>query len=99
MSKKLFQVLTLVVVLSLALAACGGNDTGGAKVTSSGFACPEPEYKMEVTSKELNIFVWTEYIPTDAIECFELIYGVKVNHEEYSANEEMYAKLSAEYSS
>jgi spermidine/putrescine-binding protein len=97
MSKKLFQALTLTVILSLALAACGGGGTSsnGPKVTSSGFACPEPAYKMEVTSKELNLFVWTEYIPTDAIECFELIYGVKINHEEYSANEEMYAKLSA----
>ncbi|MBI5935845.1 MAG: spermidine/putrescine ABC transporter substrate-binding protein [Chloroflexi bacterium] len=97
MSKKLFQALTLTVILSLALAACGGGTSseGGPKVTSSGFACPEPAYKMEVTSKELNLFVWTEYIPTDAIECFELIYGVKINHEEYSANEEMYAKLSA----
>ena len=98
MSKKLFQALTLTVILSLALAACGGGGTsseGGPKVTSSGFTCPEPSYKMEVTSKELNLFVWTEYIPTDAIECFELVYGVKVNHEEYSANEEMYAKLSA----
>src|SRR5258706_1325492 len=28
-------------------------------------------------------------------ECFELVYGVKVNRDEYSANEEMYAKLSA----
>jgi len=100
MSKKLFQALTLTVILSLALAACGGGGGGtsseaGPKVTSSGYTCPEPAYKMEVTSKELNLFVWTEYIPTDAIECFELVYGITVNHEEYSANEEMYAKLSA----
>ncbi len=96
MSKKLFQALALVIILSLSLAACGGGTNGGgAKVTTSGFTCPEPEYPMEVTSKELNIFVWTEYIPSDAIECFELVYGVKVNREEYSANEDMYAKLSA----
>jgi spermidine/putrescine-binding protein len=99
MSKKLFQALTLAIVLSLVLTACGsdGGETGGggAKVTSSGFACPEPEFDIAVTSKELNLFVWTEYIPPDAIECFELVYGVKVNHEEYSANEDMYAKLSA----
>lgn len=65
------------------------------KVTASGFACPEPNPKMEVTSKELNLFVWTEYIPQDHIDCFELVYGVTVNRSEYSANEEMYAKLSA----
>ncbi|HET7090785.1 MAG TPA: spermidine/putrescine ABC transporter substrate-binding protein [Anaerolineae bacterium] len=65
------------------------------KVTSSGFVCPEPNPRMPVTSKELNLYVWTEYIPPDHIECFELVYGVKVNREEYSANEEMYAKLNA----
>jgi spermidine/putrescine-binding protein len=43
----------------------------------------------------LNLFVWTEYIPPDMQECFELVSGVKVNRDEYSANEEMYAKLSA----
>ena len=50
---------------------------------------------MEVTSTELNIFVWTEYIPLEMIECFELVYGIKVNRDEYSSNEEMYAKVSA----
>lgn len=64
-------------------------------VASSGYVCPKAEPKMEVTSKELNLFVWTEYIPPDMQECFELIYGVTVNREEYSSNEEMYAKLSA----
>jgi spermidine/putrescine-binding protein len=50
---------------------------------------------MEVNSEELNLFVWTEYIPTEWKECFELVYGVKINHDEYSSNEEMYAKLLA----
>jgi spermidine/putrescine-binding protein len=98
MSKNpLVKLLVLMIVLSLTLAACGKSGSGGtgAKVTSSGFTCPEPSYPMEVTSKELNLFVWTEYIPADAIECFELVYGVKVNHEEYSDNETMYAKLKA----
>ena len=91
---------------AVVLAACApaatqtagpGADTSvaGAKVTASGFECPEPDPKLPVTSTELNLFVWTEYIPTDHIECFELVYGVKVNREEYSDNEEMYAKLTA----
>ena len=93
--------LMALVVIGLLVAACGG---GGAaptaapaekKVTSSGFACPEPNPKLEVASKEVNIYVWTQYIPQDIIDCFELVYGVTVNREEYSANEEMYAKLNA----
>jgi spermidine/putrescine transport system substrate-binding protein len=60
----------------------------------SGFACPEPQPKMELTSKEVNLFVWTAYIPQDIIDCFQLVYGIKVNRDEYDSNESMYAKLS-----
>ncbi len=96
-----WRLLAAMMVLSLLLAACGGG--GGAPsageaeefVTGSGFVCPQPNPRVEVTSKELNLFVWTEYIPVEWKECFELVYGIKVNHDEYSSNEEMYAKLSA----
>ena len=96
----LFKLLVFVVIASLALTACGSrgqatSTASGPKVTSTGFECPQPEFPVTVTSKELNLFVWTEYIPPDMQECFELVYGVKVNRDEYSANEEMYAKLSA----
>ncbi|MBX7237036.1 MAG: spermidine/putrescine ABC transporter substrate-binding protein [Caldilineales bacterium] len=97
--RTLTRLIPLFIAFTLFLAACGGNGGGGAtdakKVTSSGFECPAPNPRLEVTSKELNLFVWTEYIPQDIIDCFELVYGLKVNHDEYSANEEMYAKLSA----
>jgi spermidine/putrescine-binding protein len=43
----------------------------------------------------LNVFVWTEYFPQDMLDCFELVYGIALNRDEYSSNEEMYAKLSA----
>ena len=97
---KLFKLLAFLAVASLTLTACGGTaatatQASSAKVTSTGFECPQPEFPAQVTSKELNLFVWTEYIPPDMQECFELVYGVKVNRDEYSANEEMYAKLSA----
>jgi len=96
----LFKLLAFLVIASLALTACGSrgqatSTASGPKVTSTGFECPQPEFPVTVTSKELNLFVWTEYIPPDMQECFELVYGVKVNRDEYSANEEMYAKLSA----
>ena len=97
---KLFKLLAFLAVASLTLAACGGaaataTQASSAKVTSSGYECPEPEFPMQASSKELNLFVWTQYIPDDMIACFELVSGIKVNRDEYSANEEMYAKLSA----
>ncbi|MBN2117090.1 MAG: spermidine/putrescine ABC transporter substrate-binding protein [Anaerolineales bacterium] len=101
---KLYRLLALLVATSLMLAACGGGETAqatepatggeGPKVTSSGFVCPEPNPRMEVTSTELNLFVWTEYFPQDMLDCFELVYDIKLNRDEYSSNEEMYAKLS-----
>lgn len=68
--------------------------TSSGKKSPSGFDCPAPANKIEVKSKELNLFVWTEYIPQDIIDCFEAVYGVKINRKEYSSNEEMYASLS-----
>jgi len=49
---------------------------------------------MNVTSKEMNMFVWTEYIPQDIFDCFQLVYGVTINRDEYSSAEEMFAKFS-----
>ncbi len=104
---KSFAALAIVALLTACAApaappvqppvgATQGSDAQSTgKVTSTGFECPAPDPKVAVTSTELNLFVWTEYIPPDIKECFELVYGIKVNHDEYSANEEMYAKLSA----
>lgn len=95
--KKLMKI-GFLFILGLLLVACGGDDASddsGPKTTSSGFVCPEPEPRLEISSEELNLFVWTEYIPQDIIDCFELVYGVTVNRDEYSTNEEMYAKISA----
>lgn len=98
--KSLFNVIAVLAILSIALTACGGGTSDqsadtGEKVTSTGYVCPPAEYPIEATSTELNIFVWTEYIPVEMIECFELVYGITVNRDEYSSNEEMYAKVAA----
>lgn len=45
--------------------------------------------------KELNMFNWTEYLPQSVIDGFEKEFGVKVNYDTYSSNEEMQAKLQA----
>lgn len=45
---------------------------------------------------ELNLFVWTEYIPDDVIEKFEEEYDIKVNVTTYSSNEDMLNKIKSE---
>jgi spermidine/putrescine-binding protein len=75
-------------------AATTFTSTPSDKTAPSGFVCPEPNPRVEVTSKELNLFVWTDYIPQDMLDCFELVYDIKINRDEYSSNEEMYAKLT-----
>lgn len=45
---------------------------------------------------ELNIYVWTEYVPDSVIEKFEKEYGIKVNMTTYSSNEDMLAKVKSE---
>ncbi len=89
----------LLALVTLLVAACG---SGGAAAPASQdaaaapeFVCPDPNPRAEVTSKELNLFVWTEYIPDEMIDCFEQAYDIKVNRNEFSSNEEMYAKLAA----
>ncbi|MFZ1042034.1 MAG: extracellular solute-binding protein [Anaerolineales bacterium] len=65
------------------------------KSAADGFNCPAANPHMKVTSKELNLFVWTTYVPQDFYECFEKVYGISVNYDEYSNNEDMIAKVSS----
>ncbi|HNB41017.1 MAG TPA: spermidine/putrescine ABC transporter substrate-binding protein [Anaerolineales bacterium] len=48
-----------------------------------------------VTSKELNLYAFSEYVPADLLSSFEKETGIKVNYEAYSSNEEMLAGLDA----
>ena len=84
----------ILVVFMLFAAGCSAKPEAAAKVTSTGFACPEPNPRVEFESKEINIFTWTEYVPTDIIDCFGLVYGVEVNVDYFSSNEELYTKMS-----
>lgn len=103
--RPLCLVLAIAAVL-LVLAACGAPKAAApaenagpvsvpsGKITQSGFNCPAPNPRLPVTSTELNLYVWSEYVPADFMECFELVYDVKVAVSEYNSDEEMYAGLS-----
>lgn len=48
-----------------------------------------------VTSTELNLYAWSEYVPHAMLEQFAQEYNVHVNYDTYSSNEELLAKLQA----
>ncbi len=88
--RSIFVGLLLVGVTGCA----AGSNESDELVTSSGFVCPQPNPRVEFESKEINIFTWTEYVPADILDCFGLVYGVKVNTDYFSSNEELYSKVS-----
>ncbi|PRR81009.1 polyamine ABC transporter substrate-binding protein [Clostridium vincentii] len=47
------------------------------------------------SQEELNVFNWTEYIPSSVIVKFEEETGIKVNYSTYSSNEECLAKVES----
>jgi spermidine/putrescine-binding protein len=65
-------------------------------VAPTATATPKPTAAPPVvTSKELNIYAWSEYIPQELLDAFTKEYKVKVNYDTYASNEEMLAKLQA----
>ncbi|HWH83582.1 MAG TPA: extracellular solute-binding protein [Burkholderiaceae bacterium] len=58
-----------------------------AAVAAAGHAADEP--------KLLNIYNWSDYIADDTIKNFEKETGIKVNYDNYDANEILHAKLVA----
>ena len=69
--------------LAAALAACAFVALGNA----GALAADEP--------KLLNIYNWSDYIAEDTIKNFEKETGIKVNYDNYDANEILHAKLVA----
>ena len=67
------------------LAACGSSGSGKAGTTSDKSAEP----------KTLNFYTWTDYIADDTIPNFQKETGIKVTYDNYSSNDELFAKLSA----
>lgn len=62
----------------LGLAGCGGGSGKGSAAGEGG---------------ELNVFMWSEYIPEDNISGFEDETGIKVNTSTYDTNEDLLSKL------
>ncbi len=79
---KIFRLVNLLALLVLLLSACAGP-------TATGSSNAGP------TSKVLNLYAWSDYVPQQMLDDFSAKYGIKVNYDTYSSNEEMLAKLQA----
>lgn len=93
----LYFRLILSSVLLIVLTACAAGSEPASTdelVTSNGFACPQPNPRVEFESDTVNIFTWTEYVPEDIFDCFGMVYDVTVNVDYFSSNEELYSKVS-----
>ena len=55
----------------------------------SACATPKP------SSTVMNLYGWSDYVPQKLLDDFSAKYGIKVNYDTYSSNEEMLAKLQA----
>jgi len=77
--RKLFA-LTMILVLLMSLAACGGDDGAGGE---------------QELAQELHVFNWSEYIDPEIYQDFEEEFGIKVTEDTFSSNEDLLAKLQA----
>jgi spermidine/putrescine-binding protein len=54
-------------------------------------ACGAPK----ASSSVLNLYGWSDYVPQTLLDNFTAKFGIKVNYDTYSSNEEMLAKIQA----
>ena len=80
MKKKILAALISLSLIVVSLTGCGSAASESASKDQG----------------ELNLFVWTEYLPDSVVEKFEKETGIKVNVSTYSSNEDMLAKVKSE---
>ncbi len=69
------------------IAACGGSSSP----SSSSSGTPTTA---KAEAKQLNFYNWTDYIATDTIPNFQKRTGIKVTYDNYSSNDELFAKMT-----
>lgn len=72
--------------------APAATSAGGTAPTQPAPTAAEPA---KPTSTELNLYGWSDYVPQQLLDDFTSAYGIKVNYDTYSSNEEMLAKIQA----
>ena len=58
-------------------------------------ATTPPTFNPAPEAKTLNFYNWTDYIADDTIPNFQKETGIKVTYDNYSSNDELFAKMTA----
>lgn len=80
MSRRSFLHTSAAALSLMGVTATGLTGCGGSSSSDNG---------------ELNIFIWTEYVPDSVISDFESEFGITVNASTFSTNEDMLAKFTS----
>lgn len=98
--RRFSRLVSILAVLALMLAACGGDEGTGDNGGDEGTTVPDTSDEMvacdaDEVDGDLNFYNWTEYIDPELITQFETEYGVEVVEDFYDSNEAMLAKLQS----
>jgi spermidine/putrescine-binding protein len=106
--KKRFWLLTLLLVVLLVAAQCGGAPattekpaaTEAPTATEAPMATEEAVATEEVAAqpeldKELYVYNWADYIDEELLTMYEEETGVKIIYDTYDSNEDLLAKMQA----
>lgn len=93
---KVYRLVSVMALLVLFAAACAPAATPtAAPATAAPQATEAAAQPPAPASKELNLYGWSDYVPQQLLDDFTAKYGIKVNYDTYSSNEEMLAKIQA----
>ncbi len=104
---KFYRLTSVLIAVTLFLSACAtaatptqppeaSATTAVQQPTEAPAAQPSATAAVKKpTSTELNLYGWSDYVPQQLLDDFTAQYGIKVNYDTYSSNEEMLAKLQA----
>jgi spermidine/putrescine transport system permease protein len=85
----------LALLLLFAIGGRGGQEPGLLAAEAGAEGVEEEAARPRVTGGELNIYIWSNYLPDSVVAEFEQRYGAKVNVELYDSNEALLSKLQA----
>ncbi len=104
---KLYRLTSVLIAVTLLLSACATAATPTQPPEASATTALQQPTEApsgqtgttatvaKPTSTELNLYGWSDYVPQQLLDDFTAQYGIKVNYDTYSSNEEMLAKLQA----